>query len=95
VLTDGAARLVEPFGVTDWSPFDVWEPEEEVRVSHGQTRRGRVVVACLGYWRALFAPLALPSGRRRASQPGRPQKSGEHSFAPQQPARLGHLQLPI
>ena len=32
--------------------FDVWEPKLEVPVGHGQTRRGWVVVACLGYSRA-------------------------------------------
>jgi len=32
--------------------FDVWEPREEVAVGHGQTRRGFVVIACLGYSRA-------------------------------------------
>jgi len=32
--------------------FDVWEPREELPVGHGQTRRGYVVVACLGYSRA-------------------------------------------
>jgi hypothetical protein len=32
--------------------FDVWEPEDEVPVGHGQTRKGYVVVACLGYFRA-------------------------------------------
>ena len=32
--------------------FDVWEPRGEVPVGHGQTRRGYVVVACLGYSRA-------------------------------------------
>ena len=32
--------------------FDVWEPKEEIPVGHGQTRRGWVVVACLGYSRA-------------------------------------------
>jgi transposase len=32
--------------------FDVWEPAEEVPVGHGQTRRGYVVIACLGYSRA-------------------------------------------
>jgi transposase len=32
--------------------FDVWEPRAEVPVGHGQTRRGWVVVACLGYSRA-------------------------------------------
>ena len=32
--------------------FDVWEPREEVPVGHGQTRRGWVVIACLGFSRA-------------------------------------------
>jgi len=32
--------------------FDVWQPRKEVPVGHGQTRRGWVVVACLGYSRA-------------------------------------------
>ena len=32
--------------------FDLWEPRAEVPVGHGQTRRGWVVVACLGYSRA-------------------------------------------
>jgi transposase len=32
--------------------FDVWRPREEIPVGHGQTRRGWVVVACLGYSRA-------------------------------------------
>jgi transposase len=32
--------------------FDVWQPRVEVAVGHGQTRRGWVVVACLGYSRA-------------------------------------------
>ena len=32
--------------------FDVWEPKAEIAVGHGQTRRGWVVVACLGYSRA-------------------------------------------
>jgi transposase len=32
--------------------FDVWEPRLEVPVGHGQTRKGFVVVACLGYSRA-------------------------------------------
>jgi transposase len=32
--------------------FDVWEPKAEIPVGHGQTRRGWVVVACLGYSRA-------------------------------------------
>jgi transposase len=32
--------------------FDLWEPQEEIPVGHGQTRRAWVVVACLGYARA-------------------------------------------
>ena len=32
--------------------FDLWEPGAEIAVGHGQTRRGWVVVACLGYSRA-------------------------------------------
>jgi transposase len=32
--------------------FDLWQPGREVPVGHGQTRRGWVVVACLGYSRA-------------------------------------------
>ena len=32
--------------------FDLWEPMDELAVGHGQTRRGWVVVACLGYSRA-------------------------------------------
>ncbi len=39
-----------------WRPgevcqFDVWQPRAEVPVGHGQTRRGYVVIACLGYSR--------------------------------------------
>ena len=32
--------------------FDVWEPAEEVPVGYDQTRRGFVVIVCLGYSRA-------------------------------------------
>ncbi len=32
--------------------FDLWEPNQEIPVGHGQTRRGFVVVACMGYSRA-------------------------------------------
>jgi transposase len=32
--------------------FDLWQPASEVPVGHGQTRRGYVVVACMGYSRA-------------------------------------------
>jgi transposase len=31
--------------------FDLWEPAQDVPVGHGQTRRGYVVVCCLGYSR--------------------------------------------
>ena len=32
--------------------FDLWQPDAEVPVGHGQTRRGWVVIACLGFSRA-------------------------------------------
>jgi transposase len=32
--------------------FDVWQPRGEIPVGHGQTRRGWVVIACLGFSRA-------------------------------------------
>jgi transposase len=32
--------------------FDLWEPKGEIAVGHGQTRKGWVVIACLGYSRA-------------------------------------------
>ena len=32
--------------------FDLWEPSDEIPVGQGQTRKGYVVVACLGYSRA-------------------------------------------
>jgi len=32
--------------------FDLWEPVEEIAVGHGQTRKGWVVIGCLGYSRA-------------------------------------------
>ena len=32
--------------------FDLWEPRAEIPVGHGQSRKGFVVVACLGYSRA-------------------------------------------
>jgi transposase len=32
--------------------FDLWEPSAEITVGHGQSRRGWVVVGCLGYSRA-------------------------------------------
>jgi transposase len=34
------------------SQFDVWEPAREIPVGHGQTRKGWVVLGCLGYSRA-------------------------------------------
>lgn len=39
--------------------FDLWEPSCEVPVGHGQTRRGYVVVACLGYSRAAAGALVF------------------------------------
>lgn len=32
--------------------FDIWRPKEEIPVGHAQTRKGYVVVCCLGYSRA-------------------------------------------
>jgi transposase len=32
--------------------FDLWEPKGEIAVGHGQTRKGWVVIGCLGYSRA-------------------------------------------
>jgi transposase len=32
--------------------FDLWEPASEIPVGYGQTRKGWVVIACLGYSRA-------------------------------------------
>ena len=51
------ARPARTFQRTVYRPgevcqFDVWQPCAEVPVGHGQTRRGWVVVACLGYSRA-------------------------------------------
>jgi transposase len=34
------------------SQFDLWEPAREIPVGHGQTRKGWVVLGCLGYSRA-------------------------------------------
>jgi transposase len=63
-IVDDYLREVRPFFVmprtfqrTIYRPgeicqFDLWEPGEEIPVGHGQTRRGWVVVACLGYSRA-------------------------------------------
>lgn len=41
--------VYRPGEVCQW---DLWEPSEPVPVGHGQTRRGWVVVCCLGYSRA-------------------------------------------
>jgi hypothetical protein len=43
--------------------FDVWEPKLEIPVGHGQTRKGLVVVACLGYSRAGSGADSGPAGR--------------------------------
>lgn len=63
-IVDDYLREVRPFFVdqrtfqrTVYRPgeicqFDVWEPKDEIPVGHGQTRKGYVVVACLGYSRA-------------------------------------------
>jgi transposase len=63
-ILDGYLRDVRPlfapprtFQRTVYRPgeicqFDLWAPRAEIRVGHGQTRRGWVVVACLGYSRA-------------------------------------------
>ena len=63
-IVDDYVREIRPFFVdqrtfqrTVYRPgeicqFDVWEPRAEIPVGHGQTRRGWVVVACLGYSRA-------------------------------------------
>ena len=63
-IVDDYLREVRPlfapaprtFARAVWRPgeicqFDVWQPREEIPVGHGQTRRGYVVVACLGYSR--------------------------------------------
>jgi transposase len=39
--------------------FDLWEPRAEIPVGHGQTRKGWVVIACLGYSRAGAGALIL------------------------------------
>jgi transposase len=36
----------------EFCQFDPWQPRQEVPVGHGQTRRGWIVIACLGYSRA-------------------------------------------
>jgi transposase len=63
-IVDDYLREVRPLFVTPRSfqrtvyrpgeicQFDVWEPREEIPVGHGQTRKGFVVVACMGYSRA-------------------------------------------
>lgn len=39
--------------------FDLWEPREEIAVGHGQSRRGYVVTAELGYSRAIAGALVF------------------------------------
>ena len=63
-IVDDYVREVRPFFVTprtyqrtvyrpgELCQFDLWEPKDEIPVGHGQTRKGYVVVACLGYSRA-------------------------------------------
>jgi transposase len=51
------ARPARTFQRTIYRPgevcqFDVWQPKDEIPVGHGQTRKGWVVVACLGFSRA-------------------------------------------
>jgi hypothetical protein len=51
------ARPARTFQRTIYRPgeacqFDVWQPKDEIPVGHGQTCRGWVVVACLGFSRA-------------------------------------------
>src|SRR5207248_6139023 len=41
--------VYRPGEICQW---DLWEPSAPVSVGHGQTRRGWVVVGCLGYSRA-------------------------------------------
>ena len=45
-------RSARSTGPGEICQFDVWEPKREIPVGHGQTRKGYVVVACLGYSRA-------------------------------------------
>ena len=63
-IVDDYVREVRPFFLvprtyqrTIYRPgeicrFDLWEPREEIPVGHGQTRKGYVIVACMGYSRA-------------------------------------------
>ena len=46
--------------------FDLWQPREEIPVGHGQSRRGWVVVACLGFSRAGAGVLVFSRGFSRA-----------------------------
>jgi transposase len=39
--------------------FDLWEPSRQIPVGHAQTRRGYVIVGCLGYSRAGAAALVF------------------------------------
>ena len=63
-IVDDYVREVRPFFLvprtyqrTIYRPgvicqFDLWEPGAEIPVGHGQTRKGYVVIACMGYSRA-------------------------------------------
>jgi transposase len=44
--------------------FDLWEPEKEIAGGHGQTRKGWVVIACLGYRARAPARWSSPSRPR-------------------------------
>ncbi len=77
--------------------FDLWEPRLEIPVGHGQTRRGWVVVACLGYSRASAGALVftkqtpdLLAGIRRCLWSLRAVRSGvveDRDRQPRQPWR--------
>jgi hypothetical protein len=41
----------------EFCQFDLWQPRAQIPVGHGQTRRGWVVIACLGFSRAGAAAL--------------------------------------
>jgi transposase len=47
--------------------FDLWQPSSEIPVGHGQTRRGWVVVACLGWSRAGAGALVFSKELRDVS----------------------------
>ena len=53
--------VYRPGEICQW---DLWEPSAPVPVGHGQTRRGWVVVCCLGYSRMARARWCSPRRRR-------------------------------